>query len=128
MMLQKPLKCRNANCGAMCSPANAEMWSDNPEKCPNYKRDNHSEIKEIRAEIKHLLNRPSLTHVVGYDKGFVDGIDKVLQIIDRRIEGQTEKEFIPIRCITCKHDIGDRNNPMCLDCVNHNKWEYFKTR
>ena len=41
------------------------------------------DIEQIRAEIKHLLNRPSLTHVVGYDKGFVDGIDKVLQIIDK---------------------------------------------
>lgn len=39
-------------------------------------------LEQIRDEIKHLLNRPSLTHVVGYDKGFVDGIDKVLQIID----------------------------------------------
>lgn len=38
MMLQKPLNCRNANCGAMCSPVDAEMWSDNPEKCPYYKR------------------------------------------------------------------------------------------
>jgi len=38
MTLQKPLKCRNANCGSMCSPADAEFWSDNPEKCPNYKR------------------------------------------------------------------------------------------
>lgn len=55
MRLQKPLKCRNANCGAMCSPANAEMWSENPEKCPNYKRDNHSEIKEIRAEVESLI-------------------------------------------------------------------------
>ena len=36
--IQKPLKCRNANCGAMCSPADAEMWSNDPEKCPNYKR------------------------------------------------------------------------------------------
>ena len=40
-------------------------------------------LDKIRAEIKHLLNRPSLTHVIGYDKGFVDGIDKVLQIIDK---------------------------------------------
>lgn len=86
MTIQKPLKCRNAQCGAMCSSTNAEMWSNNPEKCPNYKKDNHSETKEIRAEINHLLNRPSLTHVVGYDKGFVDGIDKVLQIIDRHID------------------------------------------
>jgi hypothetical protein len=40
-------------------------------------------LEQISDEIKHLLNRPSLTHVVGYDKGFVDGIDKVLQIIDK---------------------------------------------
>ena len=40
-------------------------------------------LERIRAEITHLLNRPSLTHVIGYDKGFIDGIDKVLQIIDR---------------------------------------------
>ena len=38
MIIQKPLKCRNANCGAMCSPADAEFWSINPEKCPNYKK------------------------------------------------------------------------------------------
>ena len=37
-ILQKPFNCRNAHCGAMCSPADAEMWSNNPEKCPNYKR------------------------------------------------------------------------------------------
>lgn len=36
--IQKPLKCRNANCVGMCSPADAEFWSNNPEKCPNYKR------------------------------------------------------------------------------------------
>jgi hypothetical protein len=41
------------------------------------------DIEQIRDEIKHLLNRPSLTHVIGYDKGFVDGIDKVLKIIDK---------------------------------------------
>ena len=41
------------------------------------------DIEQIRAEVKHLLNRPSLTHIVGYDKGFVDGIDKVLHIIDK---------------------------------------------
>jgi hypothetical protein len=40
-------------------------------------------LEQISDEIKHLLNRPSLTHVVGHDKGFVDGIDKVLQIIDK---------------------------------------------
>lgn len=45
-------------------------------------------LEKIRAEIKHLLNRPSLTHVVGYDKGFVDGVDKVLQIISRYTKGE----------------------------------------
>ena len=43
-------------------------------------------------------------------------------------EKDREKEFIPICCFTCKHDIGDRNNLPCLNCVNHNNWEYFKTR
>ena len=38
--IQKPLKCRNANCGAMCSPADAEIWSNDPKKCPNYKMRN----------------------------------------------------------------------------------------
>lgn len=47
-----------------------------------YEQGRKDVLEEVRAEIKHLLNRPSLTHVVGYDKGFVDGIDKVLQIID----------------------------------------------
>lgn len=58
MMLQKPLKCRNANCGAMCSPTYAEMWSDNPEKCPNYKRVEREkgEWEEERDE-KHGISR-----------------------------------------------------------------------
>ena len=42
-ILQKPLACRNAHCGAMCSPADAEFYSklfgNNPKKCPNYKLD-----------------------------------------------------------------------------------------
>lgn len=50
------------------------------------------DTEQIRAEIKHLLNRPSSNHVIGYDKGFVDGIDKVLQIIDRRIIDSSQTE------------------------------------
>jgi hypothetical protein len=51
---------------------------------------NERVLDKIRAEIEHLLNRPSLTHVVGYDKGFVDGIDKALQIIDKYTKGEQE--------------------------------------
>ena len=48
------------------------------------------DIEQIRAEIKHLLNRPSLTHVLGYDKGFVGAIDKVLQIFDKYTKGENK--------------------------------------
>lgn len=34
--IQKPLNCRNALCGATCSIMEAEMWSDNPNKCPRF--------------------------------------------------------------------------------------------
>lgn len=37
-ILQKPLACRNAHCGAMCSPADAEFFRSNPSKCCNYEQ------------------------------------------------------------------------------------------
>jgi len=36
--IQRPLACRNAHCGAMCSPADAEFFRSNPSKCYNYER------------------------------------------------------------------------------------------
>ena len=36
-IIQRPLVCRNAHCGAMCSPADAEFMG-NPSKCYKYER------------------------------------------------------------------------------------------
>lgn len=45
-------------------------------------------VRFIRDKLKTVLNLHSLTHVVGYDKGFVDGIDKVVRIIDKYTKGE----------------------------------------
>lgn len=36
--LQRPLKCRNEHCGAMCCPAQVEMCNSEPTKCFYYER------------------------------------------------------------------------------------------
>lgn len=60
--LQKPLACRNAHCGAMCSPADAEIFHSNPSECWNYERRDDlyretellAKIKEAREELEEL--------------------------------------------------------------------------
>ena len=54
--LQRPLACRNAHCGAMCSSVDAEFCGCNPSKCFNYERrddlyKNNELLDKIRAEI-----------------------------------------------------------------------------
>ena len=39
-IVQKPLKCREAHCGAMCSPIIAESYCENPKECVFYERIN----------------------------------------------------------------------------------------
>lgn len=56
--IQRPLACRNAHCGAMCSPADAEFIR-NPNECYNYERRDDlyrqtellDKIKKAREEI-----------------------------------------------------------------------------
>ena len=69
--IRKPLACRNAHCGSMCSPAQAEaslMVFKEPRKCPNYERDDigyeHEVINKIRAEIKQKLEQEEFARSV----------------------------------------------------------------
>ena len=50
MILRRPLKCRQAFCGASCCIADAEFWGSDPSKCPNY---------EYRKDLydKHILEK-----------------------------------------------------------------------
>ena len=55
--IQRPLACRNAHCGAMCCPIQAEemyrIWGGNPNKCPYYeRRDDLYRKTEILDKIK----------------------------------------------------------------------------
>jgi hypothetical protein len=82
--IQKPLACRNAHCGAMCSPADAEFSRSNPSKCYNYERRDDlymvksiplDKVKQAREEIKQL----PITDTA---------IKLVIEILDKLIESE----------------------------------------
>ena len=66
-IIQKPRECRNAHCGAMCCPIQAEemqtMWGGNPNKCPMFERRDDlymeksiplEKVKQAREEMNDL--------------------------------------------------------------------------
>lgn len=60
--IQKPLVCRNAHCGAMCYPAQAEdmftFCGGNPNKCPDYeRRDDLYRQTELLDKIKKAMEQ-----------------------------------------------------------------------
>jgi hypothetical protein len=82
--IQRPLACRNAHCGAMCSPADAEFFRSNPSKCYNYERRDDlymvksiplDKVKQAREEIKQL----PITDTA---------IKLVIEILDKLIESE----------------------------------------
>ena len=92
MTLQKPLKCKNVYCGAMCSPIIASDYSDEPMKCPFYERriDMYESdmIGKIRAEIQEEIE---VYRMSDWETNNIlaDGLQMALNIIDR-YGGDTE--------------------------------------
>ena len=97
--IQRPLACRNAHCGAMCYPAQAEdmftFCGGNPYKCFNYERRDDlyrqteilDKVKKARKEIDELDGDYLTTYEgaskIGYGK-YVP-IEDVLEILDKLI-------------------------------------------
>lgn len=91
--IQRPLACRNAHCGAMCSPADAEdlytMFGGNPNKCFNYERRDDlyrqteilDKVKKAREEMAKLTTPPQY-HDEDY---YICGVDDCLEILDKMI-------------------------------------------
>lgn len=86
LLLQKPLACRNAHCGAMCSPAYANFFGNNPSKCFNYERRDdlyrkNDVLDKIRAEIvklQKMCDKNDLNLMAQYS-----AFGMVLHIIDK---------------------------------------------
>lgn len=84
-ILQRPLACRNAHCGAVCSPAEAAFFGSNPRKCFNYERrddlykNNNEILNKIRAEIEQSYCEVNND----YDQGRNYGLYIATQIIDK---------------------------------------------
>ena len=74
MTIQRRRECINANCIAMCSPAEAEFWGDNPSKCPNYRKGNESDNeqpKHFNCKRCGAINQTDVCKYCGsvYEKG-----------------------------------------------------------
>lgn len=90
--IQRPLACRNAHCGAMCSPADAEFMG-NPSKCYKYERRDDlyrqaeilDKIKQARNEIYNLVETVPFTAKTQIE---IEFNTKVLAILDELIESE----------------------------------------
>ena len=79
-VLQKPLKCRSAHCGAMCCPAQAETCNGEPTKCFYYeRRDDLYVSKSISIErtqrwipVSERLPEEETTVLICTDQGDID--------------------------------------------------------
>lgn len=101
-ILQRPLACRNAHCGAFCCPADASFWGGNPSRCYNYERRDDlyrddkllDKVKKAREEIDEL-DGEFLTIYDGTNKlgsGKYVYIEAVLEILDKLIEESEDDE------------------------------------
>jgi hypothetical protein len=94
-VIQRPLACRNAHCGAMCSPAEASFFRGDPSKCWNYERRDDlyrkteilDKVKQARKEIANKHDDPAMSWEEK-DYGRNEMIDEVLEILDRLIESE----------------------------------------
>lgn len=88
MILRRPLKCRQAFCGASCCIADAEFWGSDPSKCPNYEYrkdlyDKHI-LEKARKEIENIEDFEVFNgglYVRQYD---------VIRIIDKYTKGDNK--------------------------------------
>lgn len=97
--IQRPLACRNAHCGAMCSIADAEdmftFFGGNPNKCPNYERRDDlyrqpellDKLKKAREEIDDL-DRYFDNDYFSSNNDAMFKCNEVLEILDRLIESE----------------------------------------
>lgn len=89
-ILQKPLKCRNAHCGAMCCPAQVETCNGEPTKCFYYERRDDlyvpksisiERIKQAIQEMDDLANHK--IKPISFDQSIA--IEMCINIIKRLI-------------------------------------------
>ena len=98
--IQRPLACRNAHCGAMCYPAQAEdmftFCGGNPYKCFNYERRDDlyrqtellDKIKKAREEIRKL---DDINPDYPMDRTIHVSRNEVLEILDKLIESEDKE-------------------------------------
>ncbi len=89
--IQRPLACRNAHCGAMCSPADAEFFRSNPSKCYNYeRRDDLYTVKPIPLDkvkqAREEMYKASHADADGLET--VIDLEKAFEILDKLIESE----------------------------------------
>lgn len=97
--IQRPLACRNAHCGAMCFPLQAEemerIWDGKPSKCPFYERRDDlyrnnellDQVKKVREEIQKLADMCGSDTVA--DVNMKSGLGLALEKIDKLIESES---------------------------------------
>ena len=101
--IQKPRECRNAHCGAMCCPIQAEemqtMWGGKPNKCPYYERRDDLYMDKLDKSIpldKVKQARRELDKLRFYGAKFTDGYkifidrEEVFSIIDKLVAESEE--------------------------------------
>jgi len=101
-IIQKPRECRNAHCGAMCCPIQAEemqtMWGGNSNKCPYYERrddlymDKAIPLDRIKQAREEIANINPVYSTIGDRIPVLKNCDdikaEVLEILDRLIESE----------------------------------------
>lgn len=92
-IIQKPLVCRNAHCGASCSPIIAEQFTGLSQKditkCPYYERrddlymKNHTNIE--REKIDNAIEE--IQGEYSGNKDWCNGLNRALEILKKHIGG-----------------------------------------
>lgn len=105
-IIQKPLVCREAHCGVMCSPIDAEdmftFYGSNPNKCPNYeRRDDLYRNNELDGEyLIEKMNKKDKEVILRYINLLGEEIlrdKKIAEDLDEKITMEVQK--IPQRDI-----------------------------
>lgn len=87
--IQRPLACRNAHCGAMCSPADASFMR-NPSECYNYER------RDDLYQKNELLDKVKKAREEIEEKAFTE------EIFDEDIFNSTNTESVSRETVECE--------------------------